>query len=107
MIDNNETIRCFIKTLRDPSWGPMRYAYSPLVMMRGLRLLLHRLALKEVLFLAVLSARVRASWILALHLHAFFGAQLRQMPNEQNQLPAIIGFRAVPAAECRHPREAN
>ncbi len=43
--------------------------------------------------------------VVALHLHAFFHRQLRQMPNEEYQFPVVL--RSMAAAKGRHASEAD
>src|SRR6266403_1536396 len=77
-----------------------------MMMMRPLRFLLHRLTPKKLVFFLLFHAVARALGIVLLHLYALLDRKLRQVPNEACQLPAIL-FRTVPAAKCRHAREAN
>jgi hypothetical protein len=67
---------------------------------------LHRLAAQKVLLILLFIAIVRPLRIHALHIDAFLLRELRQVPNEKYQLPAVI-LRAVAAAKRRHSREAN
>lgn len=75
------------------------------MMMRRIGIWLGRSAVQKFILLLFLGPVVRSFWISSLHLHAFFGGQLRQTPDEQDQFPAIL-FRAR-RCESRHAREAH
>src|SRR5450755_1803696 len=76
------------------------------MMMRSLWLLLHRLASQKILFFLILFAIVRTLGIFAFHLHALLHGQLRQVPDENYQLPTIL-LRAVAVAKRGHTGEAD
>src|SRR5271154_3300121 len=111
----SETIRCFIDfSVTQPALVQVRLArqsqqQSPipqLMMMLRRSLLLHRFAAQKILFLAIFFVLMGPLRIFALHLHALFHRQLRQMPNEEHQFPTIF-LRVGASAKRRHAREAN
>jgi len=75
------------------------------MMMRRIGNWLGRGSVQKILFLLFLGPIVGPFWISSLHLHAFFGGQLRQMPDKQDQFPAIL-FRAM-SCKRGHAREAH
>src|SRR5713226_1299493 len=75
-------------------------------MMRRLGLLLHRRAAEKIFFFVFFGAIFGPFGIIALHLQALVGGELRQMTNEADQLPAIF-LRAMTAAKRGHACEAH
>src|SRR6201984_3488740 len=76
------------------------------MMMLRRSLLLHRFAAQKILFLLILFVLMGPLRIFALHLYAIFHRQLRQIPNEEHQFPAIF-LRVGTSAKGWHAREAN
>src|SRR5258708_19985770 len=74
-------------------------------MMRRIGIWLGRGSVQKFFFPLFLGPIVRPFWIISFHLHAFFGGQLREMPDKQDQFPAIL-FRPM-TCESRHAREAH
>jgi hypothetical protein len=75
------------------------------MMMRRFWLLLHRRTPQKFLFFLIFLVFEWPFRVVALHLHAFFHRQLRQMPNEEYQFPVVL--RSMAAAKGRHASEAD
>src|SRR5882724_1402420 len=110
-IMNSEIITAAIRGFIAPPFistrFPLIFTILLMVMRRrtpGLR----RSALQEFLFLLFFRTIVGPLWIVPLHLHALFHGQLRQVPDESHQFPAIVGASMlVRSAECRHARKSH
>src|ERR1700686_2118602 len=76
------------------------------MMMHSFRLLLHRRPAQKIVFLLLFFHIARALGVIALHFHALFVSELRQVANEPRQLPTVL-FRSMRAAKRRHAREAH
>ena len=75
------------------------------MMMRCIGIWLRRSSIQKIFFLLFLGAILGPFGIIALHLGALFGGQMRKMPDKQNQFPAIV-FRAV-GCKSGHAGEAH
>ncbi len=82
-----------------------RARVSLVMMMRRIGIWLGRGSVQKFFFPLFLGPIVRPFWIISFHLHAFFGGQLRKVPDKQDQFPAIL-FRPM-TCESRHAREAH